>query len=216
MARSGSFVFPVGTDFHGMVDEGGYFTTNTTQTGVATAAAPTAFSATNPLVTYFNKAAAGGPSMYLDFCTLIATAAGTAGTSVQFAVTVDFNGDRYTSGGTDITTSICNPNGNSGNSSNAKVRVGNITAAAATSLVRTPVGNRWLKTAIPAAGDSMTIKFGGVESITSSGPTAAVAFTTVNVPKIVIPPQGSALIHLWLPSQSAASSYLVETGWVER
>lgn len=220
MTRSVSYVSNIGADFHGIVDEGGYFTTNNAQTAVATAAAPTSFSATNPFIAIFNKQTAGatGPNIYLDFIAIIATAAGTAGTSVQFAVTLDFNGDRYSSGGTDITANIVNPSGasNALNASNAKVRIGNITAGAATTSVRTVVGNRWLKTAIPAAGDTYMIKFGAVDGTTVSGPTAAVAFTTVNVPKIIIPPQGSMLVHLWLPSQSAASNYLVEASWYER
>lgn len=34
--------------------------------------------------------------------------------------------------------------------------------------------------------------------------------------KIVVPPQGSCLIHIWLPSQTGASSFIPEMGWVER
>lgn len=213
----GSNVFPLGTDAHGIVAEGNYFTVNNAQTGIATASAPTSFSATNPFIVIYNKGVAGGPSIYLDFATLMPTAAGTNGTALLAAVTMDFGGNRYSSGGTVMTTSIVNPNGNSSNNASvAQVYAGNITASSATSQARTIVGQRVLKTAIPAVNDMYTIKFGGNEVITSSGPTAAVAFTTVGAPKLVIPPQGSALIHLWLPSQSAASSYAPELGWYER
>lgn len=205
-----------GTDMLGLVDEGGYFCVGNAQTGIATGATPTAFSDTNPFVAIFNKEAIGGKSIYLDFVTLVATAAGTAGTALEVATQVDLNGDRYTSGGSDLTANIVNPNGNAGGSSVAKFRAGNITAAAKTTSARQVTGQRILKTAIPAINDTYTMKFGGVDSITSSGPTAAVTWTTINLPKLVVPPQGSALIHLWLPSQSGASSYIPEACWAER
>lgn len=201
-------------DMFGIADLGQYFTVNNAQTGIATAAAPTAFSATNPFLAVVNKDVPGGKNVYLDFLTLIATAAGSAGTALQAAVTLD-NIQRYTSGGTDVTANIANTNGNSGTKSIAQVVAGNITAAAASGVVRTIAGNRWLKGAIPVVGDEYTIKFGGVDSPSFVG-ISTIIKTLINVPKIVIPPGWTALVHLWLPSQSGASSYTPELGWVER
>lgn len=68
---------------HLLADEGTYFTVNNSQTGLATAAAPVAFSATNPFLLIYNAgSSATGPRIYLDAATLVATAAGTAGVNV--------------------------------------------------------------------------------------------------------------------------------------
>lgn len=213
MARTRSYVENLSPDFQGLADEGGYFCVTSTQTGIATGATPTAFSDTNPFVSIYNKDSA--KSIYLDFLTLIATAAGTAGTSLQAAAQIDLLTDRYTSGGTDLTGSIVNPNGNAPNVSIAKFRAGNITAAAKSNAARLVVGNRWLSGAIPVPGDEYTLKFGGIDAPSFVG-ISTIKKVLINVPKIVIPPLGSALVHLWLPSQSAASSYLAEAGWVEK
>jgi hypothetical protein len=210
-----SYVGVLGPDMHSFADEGSYFAVNNGQTGIATAAAPTSFSDTNPFLTVFNKDSVGGKSIYLDFLTLIATAPGTSGASLQAAVQIDGAVDRYTSGGTDLTNSIVNVNGGAGQGSIAKVRAGNITASAKTTLSRMIVGNRWLSGAIPVAGDSYTLKFGGVDAVSNMS-ISTIKKVIENAPKIIIPPQWSCLIHLWLPSQAAASSYLPELGWVER
>lgn len=208
-------VLPIGPDMMGVAAEGTYFCVNNAQTGIATAATPTSFSDTNPFITIFNKNTAGGASIYLDFIALIATAAGTAGASVQCSGQLDFNVDRYTSGGTDLTSLIVNPNGNATGTSAAKFRAGNITASAHTSVSRTIFGNRYLSGAIPVAGDTYVLKFGGLDSVSTLG-ISTIKMGVQNVPKVVIPPQGSFTLGIWLPSQSAASSYAPEAGWVER
>lgn len=215
MGISATPVLQLAPDFMGQVSEGTYFTVNNAQTGIATAAAPTTFSDTNPFVAIRNNATPGGPSMYLDYLALVNTAIGTAAANVQLAVQIDPLVDRYTSGGTVLTSLIVNPNANFSNTSNALVRAGNITASAKTSAARMVVGNRFLKAAIPVVGDTYIVKFGAVDSPTFIG-ASAVVFTLQNVPKVVIPPQASCLIHLWFTSQSGASSYAPEMGWVER
>lgn len=209
-----TLVRDISPDQFAIADLGQYFAANNAQTGIATAAAPTAFSATNPFLVVVNKDASGGKNIYLDFVTLVNTAPGTAGASLQVAVALD-NTNRYTSGGTDITANIVNTNGNVGNKSIAQVVAGNITAAAATGNVRNVVGNRYLKGAIPVAGDEYTLKFGGVDA-PSAIQISTISKVEINVPKIVVPPGWTALVHIWLPSQSAASSYAPELGWVER
>lgn len=209
---------PLLPDMAALAEEGTYWTVNNNQTGIATAAAPTAFSATNPFLLIYNTAVPSNPlapRIVLDYANLLATAAGTAGASVQFAVSLD-QGNRYTSGGTEISNQVTNPNGDvSGNKSVAKIWAGNITAAAASTAVRSIVGNRYMKGAIPVAGDTYTIKFGGVDAPHFFG-ISTILFSVNNVPKVVIPPNWSCLIHLWLPSQSGASSYAPELGWYER
>lgn len=219
-------VVPMVVTKHPLVDEGSYFTVNNNQTGLATSATPTAFSATNPFLLIYNGA---NPSddfaarIYFDYLLLAVTAAGTAGTSVQMAITKD-RGNRYTSGGTDLTANIA-PTGPSSIGTLTRVYAGNITASAATANAKTVVGNRFLKVMTapaPTVGDQYTIRSGAaniVESIFYSNATTtltATVNTTQNVPPIVLGPDESLLVHLWLPAQSAASSYAPEFSWWER
>lgn len=215
MAFNAAPSLPLSPDMLGVASEGTYFMVANAQSGLATAAAPTSFSDTNPFIAMFNKNTSGGASIYLDYIKLIATAAGTGAASVQAATQIDFVTDRYSSGGTDLTANIVNPNGNATGTSAVKFRAGNITASAKTSVSRQLDGQMTLLPAIPVAGDTMVIKFGAVDSpliiekVTNT-------FVLVNHPKVVIPPQGSFLLNLWFPSQSGASSYLPVAGWVER
>lgn len=213
-------VMPFSYTKHPLVDEGSYFICNNAQTGLATAAAPTAFSATNPFLIIYNGS---DPSddfalrYYIDSLLLLATAAGTAGTSIQFAITVDV-GNRYTSGGTDLSanTKACGP---TSLGSLAKIYAGNLTASAATAVAKTLVGNRCFKTATapaPTANDTYVIR-SGAPSLADCGVTAGTqTISTCNVPPIVLGPNQSLLVHLWLPAQSAASSYAPELSWYER
>lgn len=201
---------------HPLADEGSYFVTNNAQTGIANAAAPTSFSATNPFILIYNNGTPSddfAPRFYIDYAMLLATAAGTGGTSVQFAITKD-RGNRYTSGGTDLTANISNV-GPTSMASLARVFAGNITASAASASARTIIGNRFFKGAIPVAGDQYSVRFGpaGVSDIISI---STILANTQNLPPIVLGPDESLLIHLWLPAQSAASSYAPELGWWER
>src|SRR5690349_18981829 len=47
---------------HALADEGSYFVTNTSGTGVATAAAPTSFSDTAPMLTLYNSDSPSNPN----------------------------------------------------------------------------------------------------------------------------------------------------------
>lgn len=206
---------------HLLADEGSFFVTNNAQTGIAMAATPTAFSATNPFVLLYNGDSAGGKRIYLDAITLVCTAADTAGTSLQAAVTID-TVNRYTSGGTNLTANIVNPNMDiSPRATVANVYAGNLTASAATAGVRTVVGTRILKVkATPAmvALDQITLNFGGVEGINfaSSPLSGTTSVITVPMPPVIIGPGDSALVHLWLPSVSTGPSFEPEISWWER
>lgn len=213
-------IMPVMFTKHPLVDEGSYFAVNSAQTGIATAAAPTVFSATNPFLVIYN---ACDPSddfalrYYLDYAMLLATATGTGATSIQFAITLD-TGNRYTSGGTDLTSSVksCGP---TSMGSLARVYAGNLTASAATSSAKTIIGNRVMKTATapaPTVNDQYVVRFGS-PSVPDMASLAGTGTLSVNsLPPVIIGPNQSALIHLWFPAQSAASSFAPEMAWWER
>lgn len=201
-----------------LADEGSLFTVNNAQTGVITSATVTAFSATNPFMIIYNKdVQPNGKRIALDYAAFVVTVLGGAGqTSVQCAVSID-TGNRYTSGGTEITGNIVNPNFDAGNTSIARVWAGNITATAATSNVRNVVGNRYLKGAVEVVADTYMLKFGGVDAPLLAG-AAGTAYTMVqNVPKVIVGPGESALIYLWFPTITTTGvTMLPEATWVER
>lgn len=208
-------VLGLAPDFQGQAAEGSYYCVSNAQTAIATLAAGSAFSDTAPFISFFNRATAGGTSIYLDFIALGTSVAGTNGTNLLAAGQIDLLVDRYTSGGSVLTTSIVNPNGNAPNGSLASVRAGSLVSSAKTAVARQIFGNRSVKGAIVALGDQFMFKFGGVDApniISVSG----IVFSQQSLPKIVIPPQGSFLMHIWSASQTVAAQYFVEMGWVER
>lgn len=211
-------VTPLWNTQHGLADEGSYFvsTNPAPGTGLATIAAPTTLADTSPFILLFNGHKPGGKRAYIDFCKLICTAPGTAGTALHAAVKVDGqNPLRYTSGGSVITP--VNVNMDDQTVSGLQVWAGAIVATAASVAVRL-VDHAILRPVIPVIGDTYYLNFGGAENMVGSLAPAgtAVAQQSFNMPPAVIGPQQWAAIHLWLPSQSAASSYEFALAHIER
>jgi len=208
---------------HNLADEGSYYTTNNAQTGIASAY-NTAFTATAPFLLVYNGNTAG-QRVYLDYLALVAIAAGACTTTAGYiagALVVD-TGNRYSSGGTNLTANIVNPNYAATTTTPAGVSVyaGAITATAA-SAARTIVGVRNLRpnvstTVINVVGDMNLINFGSVE-----GATGTIVIANANImpqafPPVVVPPQSSALFYLTYPVMSApsAATFAPELGfWV--
>jgi hypothetical protein len=197
---------------YGLADEGSYFVTRnpTPGTGLATIAALTAIVDTSPFIVIANDAPPeSNKRLYIDYIRLICTAPGTAGTSLRYDVKVD-KGSRYTSGST-LTSLPQNVNIDSGDGPVAKIFAGPLVAPAASVASRLLYGGLF-KAAIPAANDVYQLNFGGSDH--NSG--ALATFVTYNHGPLIIGPGMCALLHLWLPSQSAASSYEIEIGHAER
>jgi hypothetical protein len=212
---------------HGLLDEQSYFVTNNAQTGIAIPAAAS-FAATTPAAVIYNTASVADPTakaIYLDYLCLVTTAAGSwasAGVNLQAMVYTD-TGDRYTSGGTDLTANIVSPNTDGPRSALAKVRFGNITAAAATGNVRPICGLRILRPAVSATvadvvGETKYLNFGGVEGMFNGSITVANAnVIPVPLPAIRVGPGASCLIYIVMNGTTpSAASYAPEFGWWER
>lgn len=221
------FILPVIRKQHILADEGSYFVANNAQTGIATPAVAT-FGATTPvcIVTNTDSPGAAGKRIYLDYLALITTAAGgwaSAGVNIQAMLYLD-QGDRYVSGGTDLSGLIVSPNMDGpARSSIAKVRFGSLTAAAASGAVRAICGLRILRPAVSATvadviGETKLLNFGGVEAMLNGSITVAAAnMISVPLPPIVIGPQQCALIYYVLNGTTpSAASYAPELGWWER
>ena len=202
---------------HVQADEGSYFFANNAQTGIVMTTASNAYGATTPFIALINNDVVNNPAskrIFLDYITLVTTATGASGTSVQFSLAIDAAA-RYTSGGTNMTTAIYKAN-TAGPASIAGLYVGAITAAAVTSAVRYPIGQRYLKPAIPVIGDTYTISSGSVDQ-SSFLATATITYSLQGVAPLVINPGEVLFMHLWLPSQAVTpSAYAPELGWSER
>jgi hypothetical protein len=216
------YVHLVGGDsVNQLADEGTYYTATNATLGTALSgtAAPTAFSATVALLSIFNSIAASaalGKSIFLHWLQLEVRAAGTNGTSFQYAMSVD-TGNRFASGGTAITP--VNPNiGNTASSaaSIATVNFGAITAAAANNARRVKHGQ--LRSVIKVIGDVYLFTFGRGQPVAPGMVLegSAQAFIPVMCPPVVLGPNSSFLLHEIAPSQSVAATYEFSAGWWER
>lgn len=211
-----------------LAEEGSYFVTNNAQTGIATPAVAT-FGATTPFITISNTDSPSNPNykrIHLDYIDLTTTAAGgwaSAGVNLQLMLYLDAT-DRYTSGGTDISANVVNPNMDAAaRASVAKVRVGNITAAAATGAVRAVCGLRTLRPAVSTTvadvvGETKHLNFGGVEAMLNGSITVAAAnMISVPLPPVILGPGQCCLIYYVLNGTTpSAASYAPEFGWWER
>jgi len=204
-----AYVLPLSGKEYFLAEEGSYFNAHnaTAGTGIATAAAPTGDSDTAVFMTAYNGSSAD-VFAYLDYLVLLCTAAGTAGASVHFTHQLD-NTNRFSSGGTALTAQ--NVNMDSVKAANLVVNAGAVTAATASASSR-KLGHYILKAAIPAVNDYYRINFGSSQSYQ----TGVGANTFVNVHPVVIGPGDTWVFTLYLPSQTAASSYEIDMGWVER
>jgi hypothetical protein len=210
---------------HLLAHEGAYFIANNAQTGIAGPAVAT-FGATTPICVIANTDAIGGRRIFLDYANLVTTAAGSwasAGVNSQLVIVTDA-GDRYTSGGTDLAATIFSPNQDAAaKSAIARVRFGNITAAAATGAVRATVGLRILRPAVSATvpdvvGETKYLNFGAVEAMMNGSITIANANNIpIPLPPIIIGPQQCCLIyHILNGTTPGACSFVPEIGWWER
>jgi hypothetical protein len=212
-------VMPLVRKTHTLADEGSYFTASTA-TGIVPTYGTTQV-ATSPVLTVYNGSTSG-QRLYLDYLALTAIAAGASTTTAGYtaiAVVVD-QIQRYTSGGTALT-SVC-PNMSALVASPATITFGAITATAASGSVRTITSIRNIRPAVSATvvnvvGDTNILNFGGVEGGNSSITIANANIMTASLPPVVIGAGHTALLYIWYPVLTApsAATYAPEIGyWV--
>lgn len=214
---------------HLLADEGAYFiANNNAQSGVLSTPA-TGFVATTPALIVANLDSPTNPSykrIYLDFLNLVTTVVGSAASglvNLQAALYLD-NGNRYSSGGSDLTANIVSPNMDMTPKSIAKVYFGVLTATAATLSARALSPLRVIRpvvsaTVLDVVGETKFFNFGGVEGSLNGSITVANAnFITVPMPPVIIGPGQSALLYLWqnVGGTNVAATYAPELGFWER
>lgn len=202
---------------HAVADSGNYFigVNPTPGTGIASNAAPTALVETTPLFICYNGNTGTSINIYPIFLRFKDTAASTGGTGINFTHSLD-NANRLSSGGTALTLNAVNPGAKT--KSNATVTVGALTASGKTSS-QIPLGNLMFRpTVIDQAGDQYEIQYGSPDGIGTGVDTAGTTILHLvkAVAPIVIPPGWSYLVNIWKASMSAAVSFEVEFGFVEK
>ena len=202
-----------------VADQGVYYVANNGATGVATAAAPTSYSDTAPMLVLQNKTAVSstGPSIYMDYIRAYETVAGTGATGATIKMQLDTT---IATGGTLLVP--VSPNSISGQASVAAPRI-QPTGIAASSAVRVIVGNLVTipTTTTPlAVNTEFYLKFGGADAFQSlqvngTAVTATFSWNAKALAPCVISPGWSLSLQLLLLNQSAASTWAWELGWVE-
>lgn len=213
---------------HNLADEGSYFIINNAQTGITPPLA-VGFVATTPALVFYNNDITLGRRIYLDYINLTSLVAVTATSSVVgeanafFAAVID-SGNRYSSGGTVLTAPVSPNLTFSVTAPSVNVEFGAITATAASTSVRTLVGQRVTRpspttSALDLVGDSWFFNFGGVEGTMNASQTVTnVNLIPVPMPPVIIGPGQSFLLYLWWANHtpaSGAAGILPEIGfWV--
>jgi hypothetical protein len=224
------YVLPVIRKQHLLADEGTYFVcNNASQTGMLSSAA-TGFVATTPACVIYNSDSptnSAAKRVNLDFLKLVTTVVGSAASAlarVEGAVYID-NGNRYSSGGTNISANIVSPNMDVPKAlSVAQIYFGAITATAATSSVRAIDPYFIFRATVSATvadvvGEQKILNFGGVEAMINGSITVANANNIpVPMPPVIIGPNQSALIYIWQAAggTNVAATYAPNLGYWER
>lgn len=210
-------------------DEGTFWTvTNPAPgTGINTIATQATLADTAPFILFRNNwavADANRKRIIAKWLRLTCTAPGTAGTQLRFATKTDAaNPLRYTSGATVIagakttgtaTNQPSNANADVATTSQIQLYAGPIVAAAAAapSLLDAVTA----RITIPVIGDSYFIVFGGNEGVAQGSLVATVTQLSIPMAPWVVGPQEWGAFHLWLPSQSALSSWEFTFAYTER
>lgn len=192
--------------------------------GIKTDASPVSYTALEAFIVIHNgedRNSGGKKSLILpDYVKLTCVSMGTAGDSFRIVWVTD-TADRYTSGGTSLTTLAANHyvdtySGFTRVSTSAVIHAGDLVCPAATS--EAAVGISTFRTTIGAisakTGDVYITKFGG-ESQSTVSPSLGVVRMVDSVSPVVLGPGSSLVGHVVIETQSAASEYQVECGWVE-
>ena len=196
---------------HDLADEGSYFvtTTPTPGTGLTWVAAQTTYSATAPNFLIQNlEQGAQGRTVYLDFLTMVTTAAMTAATGIQYAITMD-SGQRAPT--TNNMTAFVQRCLQAAATTAPNIAIlGQSSASASVIPALTNVGyiaarDTW--GGINVANDVLGLVFGenvaGLQGLTAVE-SAQVSRRIIAAPPIIIPPGWAAAIHIWAGSSSAS------------
>lgn len=183
-----------------LAQEGRYYVVTNPTIGTTVAfAVSSSFSDTAPMFVINNTAAVGGTTITLDFLRLFVTVVPASATSARLVVKTDSALRIPTAGGSGI---LVPQNTNQLYANDAQTNIQSGTGGALltvpASVAGRVVANAILRSAIPVQFDEILCAF-GQELMVSGAPTTATQAGS-NAGPVVIPPQTSAAIHIWFPS----------------
>jgi hypothetical protein len=207
---------------HDLVNSGSYYIASAgSQTGILASPA-VGYVATTPTLLVFNESS--DKRVNLDYLCLVTTVVGSAASGLvvmEAALAIDV-GNRYTSGGTEITSYTVGSKLGTPNRGSARVFFGAITATA-TGQQRILCPLRIVRPAVSGTVadviyETKYFNFGGVEGMSQTVISVALNYVvTVQMPAVSIGPGESALFYLWqlVGATPVAATYVPELGWWE-
>jgi len=213
------YSIPAGLPRQALADEGSYFVAVNATPGTAIAVTGTITTFTDLgttcgalfLKNTESKTASFPKRIYLDYIKLICLTAPTSAVHWCYAIVMDDNPVRLTSGGTAL---VCNNvNMDSSVLSIASGSFGALVIAAAQNRRMIARGN--LKGTIPVLYDVFYI-VAGQPGVSNTTVTTENGVFVESCPPIILGPQQNLLLSMWGVSNNAASTWEHEIGWWER
>lgn len=183
-----------------------------------------AFVDTTPALVLTNAEPAGGKTYLPLYIRARITAAGSTSTSAEISAEVD-NTNRYTSGGTALTTTIASTSADVGAPvSNATLVVGAITAAAAgarrkfvgAQVAKIAASPLWLVQDVVLCTFGAAAQFAPAAVVVASDAAVPVVTSVLPFAACAVPPQGSFVLN-WanIANATTAPSVEFEMAWIE-
>jgi len=220
-ARYGEqYVMPLHSPRHALADEGSYFVAvnATPGTGIAVTGSLTTFTDSGTTVGNLfmknteSRTAASPKRVYLDYIKLITVAGAATATTWMYAIVIDDNPVRLTSGGTAL--APLNPNGDSSAVSIVTGSFGALVIAAATNRRLISRGN--FKSTTPLPYDVFVLVSGGAPGSAYAAADNVPGIFVDVCPPIIIGPQQNMLLSMWGLASAEIATFEHEIGWFER
>ena len=170
----------------------------------------TTFDEAKALMTVYNSSTT--VTIYPLALALHVTVVGTTGTRQNFTHTID-DGNRYSSGGTALTTA--NTNSGSTTASAATITFGALVTTAASGSRRLLGNNQIREAAIEIVGDRYEWNFGGAQSQSGSR-VATVADFHQSLPSVAIAPGDTWVLHHWRGAITVGVTFEANFSYLER
>lgn len=193
-----------------LADSANYYvaTTPTPGTGIVTGN-PTALVQTTPALVVFNG---GLLNIYLIYLKLSETVVGGGAAVKNFTHSVD-QGNRFSSGATQLTVNNTNPLANA--KSSAQVTWGAVTALGATANART-LCNNWFRSGTDVVGDVYEFHYGAPLGTAIGSQVATVAHFARCSPPVVLQPQSSYVLNIWSGTFTQGITMEVQLAFAEK
>ena len=214
------YAIPLHSPRHALADEGSYFVAVNATPGTGIAVTGTITTFTDSGTTCGNlfmkntesKTASVPKRVYLDYIKLITVAGAATATTWMYAIVIDDNPVRLTSGGTAL--APLNPNGDSSATSIVTGSFGALVIAAAMNRRLIARGN--FKSTTPLPYDMFMLVSGGAPGASYSAADNVPGIFIDVCPPIILGPQQNLLLSMWGLASNEIATFEHEIAWFER